>query len=192
MHQVVSQVRRHGMVPVFCTLDRRGNHLVRREVSSTAAGTRASCTGAGSTWLLLTAVRVEKDVAWQWNDVLRLVVLLLLLLQLSIWLLLLLLLEGSSHLGYTLVGPTRSLASDWQTATAAGSTNTGSITGGVREYVVHHHLVRWDHHPGGTTRARHLSHSSADHLRASLWLLLTGHSSSRAHLRVPRKRIWRR
>lgn len=183
VHQVVPQVRRHRVVPVFRTLHGRGNHLICGEVSSGTARIRA----ASSRLLLLTAVLIEQHVPRQWNDVLRLVLLLLLLLQLSVWLLLLLLLlEGSGHLAYTLVGSARLAGNDGKPS-GAGSTNTGSVTGG--EYVVDHHLVGRNHHPdtAGTllllllrlvsSETRHLSL----HGHLTGLLLLAGHAGL-AHL----------
>lgn len=93
MHQVVPQVRCHRVVPVLRALHRSRNHLICGEVPCT--------TGTASSWLLLlatAAILVEQHVARQWNDVLRLI--LLLLLQLSVRLLLL---QSSGHLAYTLV-----------------------------------------------------------------------------------------
>lgn len=176
VHQVVPQVRRHRVVPVFRALHRRCNHLIRGEVSSgtATAGIRPTSPGL----LLLTAVLIEQHVAGQWNDVLRLV-LLLLLLQLSVWLLLLLLLEGSGHLAYTLVGSARLAGNDGKPS-GAGATNTGSVTGG--EYVVDHHLVGRNHHPdaAGTLLLLRLVSGETRHLplhrHLAGLLLLAGHA----------------
>lgn len=85
MDEMIPEIRRYGMVPIFGALHWSGKHLVGREVATRATRT----TGIGSAGLLLLlllllngtlAVLIEQNITLQWNDILRLILPLLLLL----------------------------------------------------------------------------------------------------------------
>lgn len=66
MDEVISEIRRYGMVPIFGALHWSSDHLVGREVAPSASRSA----GIGSTGLLLLllnwtlAVLIEQDIAW--------------------------------------------------------------------------------------------------------------------------------
>lgn len=202
MDEMIPEIRRYGMMPIFGALHWSCEHLIGREVATSASRT----TGIGTTGLLLLlllllngtlAVLIEQDIALQWNDILRLVLRLLLLLQLSIGLLLLLLmllLKDGSHLT-DLVALVRSTWGLTGHGESSPWTNVGSIASGIGKDIVHH-LIRGNHHPNGSLRLIgtqwHTSHP-ADHPRATglSARLLTWHSTGNLgrHLDLATHRI---